>query len=285
MPSNDKLFAYNLGEIVPLSEARLHISDLSVQRGYGVFDFVKVQQGIPLFLDDYLDRFYQSAQLMHLEVPLSREELKQVIADLTERNQLPEAGMKIILTGGYSEDGFTPMNPNLLISQLPLTLPSDEKVAKGIPIMTHDYVREVPEVKTINYSMGIRLLQEQKAVGAEEVLYAKNGIVSEFPRCNFFLVTHDNTVVTPAKNILKGITRKNVLLLAGRRYKTEVRDIRLEEVLQAKECFLTSTTKRVLPIVRVDDVLISDGLPGEVSLQLLQDLKDLEEAQMTSPKV
>lgn len=282
MASNDKLFAYNLGQIVPLSEARLHISDLSVQRGYGVFDFVKVQQGCPLFLDDYLDRFYQSAQLMHLEVPLPRVELKQVITDLIDRNQLPEAGMKMILTGGYSGDGFTPMNPNLLITQLPLTLPSAEKVAKGIPIMTHDYVREVPEVKTINYSMGIRLLQEQKAVGAEEVLYAKNGIVSEFPRCNFFLVTHDNTVVTPAKNILKGITRKNVLTLAGRRYKTEVRDIRLEEVLQAKECFLTSTTKRVLPIVRVDDVLIGSGKPGEVSLQLLQDLVDLEEEQVAA---
>ena len=285
MASNDKLFAYNLGQIVPLSEARLHISDLSVQRGYGVFDFVKVQQGFPLFLDDYLDRFYQSAQLMHLEVPLSREELKQVIADLIDRNQLPEAGMKMMLTGGYSEDGFTPMNPNLLITQLPLTLPSAEKVAKGIPIMTHDYVREVPEVKTINYSMGIRLLQEQKASGSEEVLYAKNGIVSEFPRCNFFLVTHDDTLVTPAKNILKGITRKNVLALAGKRYKTEVRDIRLEEVLQAKECFLTSTTKRVLPIVRVDDVLIGTGKPGNVSLQLLQDLIDLEEAQMAIEKV
>ena len=285
MASNDKLFAYNLGQIVPLSEARLHISDLSVQRGYGVFDFVKVQQGFPLFLDDYLDRFYQSAQLMHLEVPLSREELKQVIADLIDRNQLPKAGMKMILTGGYSEDGFTPMNPNLLITQLPLTLPSAEKVAKGIPIMTHDYVREVPEVKTINYSIGIRLLQEQKASGSEEVLYAKNGIVSEFPRCNFFLVTHDDTVVTPAKNILKGITRKNVLTLAGKRYKTEVRDIRLEEVLQAKECFLTSTTKRVLPIVRVDDVLIGTGKPGNVSLQLLQDLIDLEEAQMAIEKV
>ncbi|MBX0331922.1 aminotransferase class IV [Pontibacter sp. HSC-14F20] len=282
MPSNDKLFAYNLGQIVPLSEARLHVSDLSVQRGYGVFDFVKVQQGCPLFLDDYLNRFFQSAQLMHLELPLSREELQQVIAKLIDLNQLPEAGMKMILTGGYSEDGFTPMNPNLLITQLPLTLPSAEKVAKGIPIMTHDYVREVPEVKTINYSMGIRLLQEQKASGTEEVLYAKNGVVSEFPRCNFFLVTQDNTVVTPAKNILKGITRKNVLTLAGHRYKTEVRDIRLEEVLQAKECFLTSTTKRILPIVRVDDVLIGTGTPGKISLQLLQDLVELEEKMVSA---
>ncbi|SIR00717.1 aminotransferase class IV [Pontibacter lucknowensis] len=284
MPSNDKLFAYNLGQIVPLNEATLHISDLSVQRGYGVFDFVKVQQGYPLFLDDYLDRFYQSAELMHLAVPLSREEIKQVISKLTDLNKLPVAGMKMILTGGYSEDGFTPMNPNLLITQLPLTLPSADKVAKGIPIMTHDYVREVPEVKTINYSMGIRLLQEQKASGAEEVLYAKNAIVSEFPRCNFFIVTHDGTVVTPASNILKGITRKNVLSLAGRRYKTEVRDIRLEEVLQAREAFLTSTTKRILPIVQIDEAMIGTGKPGEVSMQLLQDLISLEVEQVAAAK-
>jgi branched-chain amino acid aminotransferase len=277
MPSENKLFAFNLGQIVPLDQASLHISDLAVQRGYGVFDFIKVQQGLPLFLEYYLDRFYQSAHHMGLEVPLSREDLKQVIDKLSAKNGLEVAGMKMILTGGYSEDGYTPTAANLLITQLPLVLPSEEKVTKGIPIMTHDYVREFPEVKSINYTMGIRLIGQLKERGAEEVLYMKNGVVSEFPRCNFFIVREDDTVVTPSSNILYGITRKNVLTLAGRRYKTEVRDITLQEVLQAKEAFLTSTTKRILPIVKIDDTAIGSGEPGSVTLQLLQDLIELEE--------
>jgi branched-chain amino acid aminotransferase len=277
MPSNANLFAYNHGEIVPLHEATLHISDLSVQRGYGVFDFVKVHGTTPLFLDDYLDRFYKSGRLMELDLPLSRQELREVIQQLTEKNALHESGMKMIMTGGYSEDGFTPAVPNLLITQHPLILPSEEKVKKGIKVITHDYVREIPEAKTINYSTGIRLISKIKANGAEEVLYAKNGIVSEFPRCNFFIVREDNTVMTPVQNILMGITRKNVLELAGHRYKVEVADITLQDVFKAKEAFLTSTTKRILPIVQVDDHMIGAGLPGKVSLQLLQDLIELEE--------
>lgn len=262
---------------MPLDQASLHISDLAIQRGYGVFDFIKVQQGHPLFLEDYLDRFYNSAQQMELPVPLSREEFKSVISRLTDKNGLELAGMKMILTGGYSEDGFTPAIPNLLITQQPLNLPSEAKVREGIRIMTHDYVREFPSVKSINYMMGIRLISQLKARGAEEVLYYKNGIVSEFPRCNFFIVREDNTVVTPARNILLGITRKNVLHLARKRFEVLEADITLEEVLNAKEVFLTSTTKRILPIVQVDDTVIGNGNPGEVTLTLLQDLIALEE--------
>lgn len=268
---------------MPLDQAFLHISDLAVQRGYGIFDFVKVHGNIPLFLDDYLDRLYESGRLMELEVPLSREELRSIIFRLTEMNALEVSGMKMIMTGGYSEDGFTPAIPNLLITQQPLTLPGQEKVENGIKIITHDYVREFPTAKTINYSMGIRLISKIKANGAEEVLYYRNGVVSEFPRCNFFIVRQDNTVVTPAENVLKGITRKNVMELAGRRYKVEQAAITLEDVAQAKEAFLTSTTKRILPIVQVDDAVIGSGKPGAVTSTLLQDLIALE-AQYTSSR-
>lgn len=285
MPSNAKLFAYNLGEILPLDKAFLHISDLAVQRGYGVFDFVKVHGSTPLFLEDYLDRFYESARLMELGMPLSRDEMKAVIGQLTEKNALEVAGMKMILTGGYSEDGFTPLNPNLLITQQPLVLPGKEKVTNGIKIITHEYVREFPTAKTINYSMGIRLISKVKSSGAEEVLYFKNGVVSEFPRCNFFIVRDDNTVVTPADNVLKGITRKNVMELAGRRFSVEQAAITMEDVTQAKEAFLTSTTKRILPIVQVDDNIIGDGRPGEVTRGLLHDLIALEEQHVLQAQV
>ncbi|NDK56193.1 aminotransferase class IV [Pontibacter fetidus] len=276
MPPNANLHAYINGNIQPYGEAFLHISDLSIQRGYGVFDFFKVQNGRPVFLADYLKRFYESARLMELTVPLPESELTGIINELITINNLPLSGIKMILTGGYSDNGYDPTVPNLIIQQQPLQLPTPEMIAQGIKVITHEHVRELPSIKTINYTMGIRLINKIKQAAASDVLYQKNDVVSEFPRCNFFIVMQDNTIVTPPENVLLGVTRKNVLALAARKYKSEERTITIADIAQAKEAFLTSTTKRILPIVQVDDVVIGNGKPGAITQELLQDLIGLE---------
>lgn len=280
MQPDYSLQAYIHGEFRPLEKAFLHISDLSIQRGYGIFDFFKVQQGKPMFLEDYLQRFYESARQMELPVPLDTTELREVIRQLIQANQLPLSGIKMILTGGYSESGYDIGKPNLIITEQPLTLPDQTIVANGLKIITHPHVRELPEVKTINYSMGIRLLSSIKAAGAADVLYQQNGMVSEFTRCNFFIVTQNDVIVTPDKNVLKGITRKNVQQLARQKYKTKERTVTIADIAQAKEAFLTSTTKRILPIVQVDDMVIANGKPGEITNTLLADLIALEQTQL-----
>ncbi|GGK79046.1 aminotransferase class IV [Rufibacter glacialis] len=280
MSSTHKLYAYLHEEILPLESAYLHVSDLSIQRGYGIFDFFKTLNGQPLFLEEYLNRFYASALLMGLQVPLSEEELTATLTQLIQMNGLIDSGVKMILTGGYSANGYDPGPPNLIILQQPLTMPSEAQLATGIKVITHDYVRELAAAKTINYTVGIRLIQQIKAKGADDVLYHQNGVVSEFPRSNFFLVKEDGTLVTPAREILHGVTRKNVLELARKKYKVEEGTITLEDIAQAKEAFMTSTTKRILPIVEVDGKSVGNGKPGTVSLDLLQDLIALEEAQI-----
>ncbi|PTX21482.1 D-alanine transaminase/branched-chain amino acid aminotransferase [Pontibacter mucosus] len=276
MQSNPN-FAYVRGQVLPLEQATLHISDLSIQRGYGVFDYFRVFHGKPVFLDDYLERFHASAAAMNLEVPVPDSVLREAIDELIRRNNLPLSGMKMILTGGYSENGYDPAEASLIIQQQPLILPGPEMLEQGINVITHEYVREVPRAKTINYTMGIRLIGEIRRRGASDVLYQQNGVVSEFPRCNLFIVKQDNTVVTPADNVLLGVTRKNVLALAGKKYKAAEGTVTLEDVYGAKEVFLTSTTKRIVPIVQVDERVIGNGKPGEVTLSLLQDLVQLEE--------
>ncbi|WP_266204882.1 aminotransferase class IV [Pontibacter kalidii] len=270
-------YAYVRGQVLPLEQATLHISDLSIQRGYGVFDYFRVYNGKPVFLDDYLARLRASAQALHLPVLLSDDELKEVVQELIHKNAMPASGMKMILTGGYSANGFDPAEPSLVILQQPLNLPGPDMLERGIKVITHDYVREVPRAKTINYTMGIRLIEEIRRRGASDVLYQRDGVVSEFPRCNLFIVTHEDTVITPAENVLLGVTRKNVLALAGKRYKAKEGTVTLEDVYQAREVFLTSTTKRILPIVQVDEQAIGSGKPGEVTLSLLKDLIKLEE--------
>lgn len=276
MQSNPN-FAYVRGQVLPLEQATLHISDLSIQRGYGVFDYFRVFHGKPVFLDDYLERFHASAAAMNLEVPVPDSVLREAIDELIRHNNLPLSGMKMILTGGYSENGYDPTEASLIIQQQPLILPGPEMLEQGIKVITHAYVREVPRAKTINYTMGIRLIGEIRRRGASDVLYQQNGVVSEFPRCNLFIVKQDNTVVTPAENVLLGVTRKNVLALAGKKYKASEGTVTLEDVYGAKEVFLTSTTKRIVPIVQVDERVIGNGKPGEVTLSLLQDLVQLEE--------
>lgn len=271
------MYTYLQNKIVPAEKAFLHVRDLSIQRGYGVFDFFKIKDGHPFFLNDYLERFYNSAKIMHLTVPHSHEELESIIYKLIQKNNIEESGIKIILTGGYSEDGYQPAEPNLILTQHPLTLPAKEQIEKGVKIIAHDYVRDLPAAKTINYSMGIWLINQVKIQQAYDVLYYQNNIVSEFPRCNFFIVKKDNTVVTPVDRVLHGITRKNILKLAAHRYKAEEGIITLDDIREAKEAFLTSTTKRIVPIVQINNTLINDGKPGAVSLSLLEDLITLEQ--------
>ncbi|MBK5280367.1 MAG: aminotransferase class IV family protein [Bacteroidia bacterium] len=271
------MYTYIHNEIVPAEKAFLHVRDLSIQRGYGVFDFFKIKDGHPYFLNDYLERFYHSAKVMHLSVPQPPDALKSIICQLIEKNNIAESGIKIILTGGYSEDGYLPSDPNLIITQHSLILPSEEVVNKGVKIITQDYVRDLPTAKTINYSMGIWLAKKIKEELAYDVLYHQNNVVSEFPRCNFFIVRKDDTVVTPIDRVLNGITRKNILKLAANKYNAEEGIITLDDIYHAKEAFLTSTTKRIVPIVEINDTFINNGKPGPISLSLLAGLKALEQ--------
>src|SRR5215218_5208589 len=97
--------------------ARLQFRDLAIQRGYGVFDFFKLIENTPLFLDEHLHRFFYSAAEMHLPVHKTAKELKAIINELIEKNSLPHSGFRITLTGGYSQDGYQLAKPNLIISQ------------------------------------------------------------------------------------------------------------------------------------------------------------------------
>ncbi len=261
---------YNLnGHLISKEDAYIHISDVGLQRGYGIFDYFVVHTGIPLFFDDYLDRFEYSAQFMNLELPLNRAAMKKRILDLIAVNKTLDCAIKIILTGGFSEDGYTPAStPNLFILPMPAIKHGVREVEQGIRLMTVDYVRDLPEVKSLNYVMSLIVQREMKNRGMQDVLYHKNGYVSESARSNFFIVKEDNTVVTAAKNILLGVTRKQIIELAHQHFKVEVRDITIEEVFSAKEAFLTSSSKGALAVVNIDGQTIGNGQPGVVTKAL-----------------
>ena len=278
------LDAYINGTFMPLDQASLHVSDLAIQRGYGIFDFFRVKNHVPLYLNDYLDRFYRSAEMMGLQGVMERDSLKKTIYELIERNGIPDAGMKMILTGGYSPDAYQPTKGNFILSEHVLVLPTAAQIEQGIKVITYPYRRELPEVKTINYIMGVWLLSIMKEQSAVDVLYHQDGVVSEFPRCNFFMVTRNGVLVTPDKYVLHGITRKKILQVAEGVTRVELRTVKLDEVRQASEAFLTSTTKKILPIVRMDNTVIGSGAPGPITVELLKALSVLEETEINKEK-
>lgn len=257
-------------------EAMLHVSDLSIQRGYAIFDFFRTAKGKPLFMNDHLDRFYASAAAMHLRVKQTRDELSAIVFELIERNAIPQAGIKIMLTGGYSPDHFEPAEPNLLITCSPIEIFGRSDFEKGFSIITHKHQRELPHIKSINYQVAVWLLPTLKKLQADDALYYYNNIITEFPRSNVFMVSAENKLVTPKQHMLKGITRKNILKLATHIMPVEERDISLDELMDAKEVMLTSTTKRIVPVLKVDDNRIGNGKPGPFTVALYDQLLELE---------
>jgi len=257
---NLNMLCYFNNHFLQYSDAKIHISDLGIQRGYSIFDyFMEVEGRIP-FIEDYLNRFYTSAERLNMSVPLEREMMKEKIRHLLQQNKLGTSGIKLLLTGGYSEDLYSPSTPNFMILNLPVYhRPGD--LGEGVKLLLLDYRRHIPEVKTTFYLPSIALFPKLKEQGAVEVLYHHNGLISETTRANIFFIKN-GTLITPSPGVLKGITRKYVLQLSRDLMPVEEREVKLEELWESDEVFITGTSKHVAPVVEVEGRVIGNGKPG-----------------------
>lgn len=251
------------GEITDVSTANIPINDLAVLRGYGIFDFFRLSAGVPLFLEEHLDRFYKSAEVARLPLSISRDDLKSRLLELFQLNKMPVSGVRLVLTGGTGAGPYSIGDPNLIITQEPIQFPDEHMYTHGVKLISHEYLRDIPEVKTINYMTGIWLKQRIMEQEAFDVLYTHEGMVHELTRSNIFIVNSRKQVVTPNKNVLLGITRNHLIHALSNEFEVYEREVTLEELRHASEVFITGTTKRVLPVTQVDDrVYTSTRLDG-----------------------
>jgi branched-chain amino acid aminotransferase len=269
------MFYYLSNRIVPADEAKISVRDISILRGFGIFDFFRTHNGRPFLIDDYLQRFKESAKLIGLPLEHTKNELKDIVLELLKANNLPDAGIRMVLTGGESENAYTPAYPNFAILVEKLNWPNPEWFSKGIKLITHHYQREFSQIKSINYLTALALRDRVQDEGAMDVLYYHNGELREVTRSNIFIVK-DGTIITPSDHILFGITRKKVIEIGKMYYPLEERTVRLEELLQADECFLTGTTKKIMAVVNVDGRIIGDGMLGKVTKHLMQMFNEFE---------
>ncbi|MFZ9588794.1 MAG: aminotransferase class IV [Chitinophagaceae bacterium] len=250
----NSLVCFQEGSFLPIDVSGLNLNDLGIQRGYGIFDFLRTTGNKAFFIDDHLDRFFYSSEKMRLPIDYKRDEIKSIVYELMDKNQLPFSGIRIVLTGGASSDGYTITLPRLAVIQQIMDRLPDEISSKGLHLITRAFQRQLSDVKTTDYLMAIWLQPWMKELNGDDLLYYNESSVTECPRSNIFMVTKDNILVTPKEGMLKGITRKNIIKIAETLgLSSEERDISLEELHQAKEVFISSSTKRLVPVAMIDN--------------------------------
>lgn len=253
------------------SELKISVFDLSVLRGFGVFDFLRTYKRQPFRLGEHVSRLFNSAQILGLKVPRSSREIAKLVDEGIKKNpHLADLNIRIVVTGGIGPDSTTPGISSLIILfSKAIDYPADY-YKKGIKVITFQAKRTLPGAKSLNYLAGILALQEAKKQKATEAIYVdEKGKMSEAVTSNFFAVI-GGRLVTPKESILLGITRKVVLDLA-QRLKTPVleKDLSLKEIAKFQEAFITASNKEIMPVVKIDNQTVGDGRPGKLTKALM----------------
>lgn len=261
---------YLNGKYVPFDQACLPLNDLGIVRGYGVFDFLRTYNAVPFKLTEHIQRLQNSAKLIGLSLPWSIPEIEEITQNTLTHNHLPEANIRIVVTGGASADFITPLGqPSLMVIVTPVSEYPKEYYEQGIKVITVPIERFIPKAKSLNYISAIGALQQAKQTNAVEALYMNSqGDVLEGTTTNFF-VFRGSQLITPKEGILNGITRDVILELAKDRFEIVEQSIAYSQLNHCDEAFITSSTKEIMPVVQIDELHISQGTPGENTKTLI----------------
>lgn len=272
---------YVNGRIAPAQDAVIPVYDHGFLYGEGIYETLRTYENVPFLYDAHLARLRASARHLHLDVPFSDEELRGRIEEtMAAAGEMAEAYIRVLLTRGVGELSYderaTPA-PSLVIIVKPLDEPPARIHTEGIPVALVSILRNHPGsvnpiIKSNNLLNNALAMQEANRRGAEEALMCNyRGELSECSQANFFLV-RNGVALTPRSEagLLEGITRA-FLFEVGREVGIEVRGetLRPADLDTADEAFITSTTRELSPVTRIDDRPVGSGRPGPVTFALL----------------
>lgn len=269
-----KKYAHFNGKIIPEDEIKINFNDLGFARGYGVFDAMKTIGKKPFLLKEHYERLFNSAESLGLSLRVSQNKFAKIVEELFLRNgQEKDIFIKTILTGGVSSNGLRlDGEPTILIftGDLAKVEPEKKFYQYGVGIVLVEFQRQLPEVKTLNYIVAVKNQFEKEKANAIEIVYHYNNFLLEGATGNIFIIKN-NKVITPSENILPGTTRNFVLKILDRvNMETEVRNIKITELQEADEIFLTGTFKNILPVTEIAGKKIADGRVGEKTKEIMK---------------
>jgi branched-chain amino acid aminotransferase len=285
LKGNEILYAYVNGKYLPREEASVSIYDHGFLYGDGVYEAIRAYDGLVFKLREHIDRLYESAKSIKIEIPFTREDLGRLVVEVLRKNQLRNSYIRVVVSRGYGKMGVDPRNcakPTIAIMVEPRE-PLFGANVKGISAIISSLRRTPswsldPRIKTLNYLNNIMAKIEAIEAGAEEaIMLNEQGYVAETSTENIFIVK--NGVVStphPSQGVLRGITRDAVITVAKELgYPIEERAITVHELYNADEVFVSGTAAEIVPIVKVAGRTVGDGKPGPVFSRFLDGFKEL----------
>ncbi|GEL08836.1 branched-chain-amino-acid transaminase [Salisediminibacterium halotolerans] len=272
------------GSFVRKEDAVVSVFDHGFLYGDGVFEGIRVYEGNVFKLDEHLERLYQSAQSIMLDIPYGKEEMQQIIVDTVKKNELTSAYIRVVISRGPGNLGLDPSScstPQIIVIAESLALFPKELYQRGLRIGSVASRRNrpdvlSPQVKSLNYLNNILVKLEANQAGVDEALMLNDqGYVTEGSADNIFIVKNGKIMTPPVYlGALEGITRNAIIDLAKKEgYTVEETPFTRHDVYVADEVFLTGTAVEVIAVVEADGRKINDGKPGEITDHLLDSFR------------
>lgn len=275
--------AYVNGQYVPHGQASVHIEDRGYQFSDGVYEVVTIVNGHMIDEERHMERLWRSLGELQIDAPMKPEPLKMVMREVIRRNGIDNGIIYLQVTRGVApRDHPFPkdVRPALVMTARRLsTEKANIKAEKGVKVITVPDIRWTRrDIKSVSLLPNVLAKQEANEKGAYEAFQVDaEGMVTEGSSTNAWIVTQEGKVVTrPTSNdILAGVTRASLInQLKDKDVELELRSFSVDELRDAREVFLTSSTSYVLPVVQVDDHVIGNGQPGSISVTLRGIYKD-----------
>lgn len=283
------LLVYIDGEFVPENEAKISIFDHGFLYGDGVFEGIRAYNGRVFRLKEHIDRLYDSAKAIDLEIPVTKGEFMEIILETLRKNNLRDAYIRPIVTRGVGDLGLDPrkcQKPSIIVITKPWGRLYGDLYEKGLTAVTVGVRRNSfdalpPNIKSLNYLNNILAKIEANAKGGDEAIFLdRNGYVSEGSGDNIFVVKNGAITTPPTINNLRGITREAVIEIINKLgIPFRETNIGLYDLYTADEVFVTGTAAEIAPIVVIDGRKVGDGKPGEITRKLMEEFKKLTESE------
>ena len=274
------------GKFVDEEEAKVSVFDHGFLYGDGVFEGIRAYHNSVFRLKDHVDRLYDSAKAVNMEIPVNKEQMSEIILESCRQNDLKDAYIRVVVSRGKGDLGLDPRKcsvPTVVCIASSISIYPEEMYEKGLDVITVPTRRNGPEgvnprIKSLNYLNNIMAKIEANMAGVPEaILLNQEGYVAECTGDNIFIVKN-GILKTPAIHLglLEGVTRNEVIGIA-RKEGIEVQETTFTryDLFVADEVFLTGTAAELIPVVKVDDRVIADGKPGPIFSKLLQQFREL----------
>ena len=278
------------GKIVPEEEAKVSVFDHGLLYGDGVFEGIRSYNSRIFKLKEHLERFYKSARVIMLKIPLSLNELEEAIIETLRANNLKDAYIRVVTTRGVGDLGLDPVkcpSSTTFIIASKIQFYPRELYGKGLRLITvptrrNDIESLNPAIKSLNYLNNILAKIEATNSGALEALMLnREGYVVECSGDNIFIVKN-GTLLTPPISVgtLEGITR-NVVIDLAQSFKINCLEPFLTryDLYNSDEVFLTGTAAEIIPVTELDGRIIKDGEVGPFTKRLMVGFKKLVNSQ------